>query len=90
MFCRQICQIFQIRFTYLTTLYQLYLVVHSKVADLHRHGDEIHGTVQLVLFKLLLEVNVLFTVMQLALHQYDAIGITSSWHYGMEFTCVQQ
>ena len=38
----------------------LYLVVHSKVADLHRYGDEVDNTVELILFELLLQIYKLF------------------------------
>jgi len=34
-----------------------YFVVDSKVAELHGNGDEIDGTIQLILLKLLLKVN---------------------------------
>ncbi len=39
----------------------MYLVIDGKVADLHRHGNEIDGTVELILFKLLLQVHVLLS-----------------------------
>ena len=35
-----------------------YSVVYHKVTELHRHGDEVDSTVQLVLLKILLQVNI--------------------------------
>ena len=36
------------------------LVVDSKIADLHRYGDEVDSTVELVLFKLFIKIHKLF------------------------------
>lgn len=38
-----------------------YLIVDCEIADLHRHGDEVDSTVQLILFKFLLQIHKLFT-----------------------------
>ena len=37
-----------------------YFVVYCKVTDLHCHGDKVHSTVELILFKFLLQIHIFF------------------------------
>ena len=53
-----------------------YLVVDSKVTDLHRYGDEVDDTVELVLFKFLLQIYNLFLTERRAA-QENSVAINS-------------
>ena len=55
-----------------------HFIVDCKVANLHRHGDEVDRTIQLILLKLLFKVYILLaeSAKTYTLHHYDVIHMS--------------